>query len=78
MSELRPLALTDQQLDAISNGARCFFPADRGRYLERVAELLAGVLIGDGTVYRAVATAQRELYRASPPEPGFAHNRRVE
>src|SRR5215468_5065325 len=34
-------------------------PADRGRFLERVAELLAGVEVGDGSVTRAAKAGAR-------------------
>jgi hypothetical protein len=35
-------------------------PADRGSFLEAVAEALQGPLIGDGAVYLAIAEAQRK------------------
>jgi hypothetical protein len=66
----RPLALTDDQLLTIERMAQPLHPRDRGAYLHRVAELLAGVEIGDGVVTRAAARAQRELF--DPPELGHA------
>jgi hypothetical protein len=39
-------------------------PLDRAAFLRRVAELLDGIEIGDGSVARAARTAQSELWRA--------------
>ena len=60
-----PIALTDDQLTVITNAAHPLPPQDRGLFLERVAELLRGVEIGDGAVARAVREAQRAFFK--PP-----------
>ena len=53
------------EVQSLKNGwvAEPLHGADRGRFLERVAELLAGVEIGDGSVARAARLAQSELWR---------------
>jgi DNA-directed RNA polymerase specialized sigma24 family protein len=52
---MRPLALSDQQLAIIRRAAAPLHPRDRSAFLQRVAELLNGQEIGDGTVARAAA-----------------------
>jgi hypothetical protein len=48
-----PLALTDQQLDAVLRAAEPLLPRDRGPFLEEVARALATLPdIGDGIVHR--------------------------
>jgi hypothetical protein len=61
-----PIALTDDQLTVITNAAHPLPPQDRAAFLERVAEMLRGVEIGDGAVSRAARTAQAEFLR--PPQ----------
>jgi hypothetical protein len=68
----RPIALTDDQLDIIRRAAQPLHPQDRSAYLETVASLLAGHEIGDGSVARAVAAAQRH-YR-NPPDLSRGHH----
>jgi hypothetical protein len=60
-----PIALSDSQLDAIVRAAAPLAPADRAKFLEAVAEALRGRVIGDGTVYLAIAEAQRKYF--APP-----------
>jgi hypothetical protein len=61
-----PLALTDQQLAIVSAIARPISYRDRKRYLEAVADALAGLKeIGDGAVAQAAMQAQRQFFR--PP-----------
>jgi hypothetical protein len=65
-----PIALTDSQLDAVVRASQPLAPADRGRFLEAVAEALRGREIGDGAVYLAIAEAQRQFWiRRSISEP---------
>jgi hypothetical protein len=62
----RPLALTDQQLDAIHRAAWPLGPHDRVPFLEGVAEALAAEpTLGDGVVYRVAVQAQRRFW--TPP-----------
>jgi hypothetical protein len=68
----RPLRLTDEQMSAILRGATAMHPHDRGAYLQTVASLLAGCEIGDGSVARAVAAAQRH-HRRPPDLSGNNH-----
>jgi predicted NBD/HSP70 family sugar kinase len=56
---MRPLALSDQQLDIIRRAAEPLPPRDRPAFLQRVAALLNGKELGDGAVARAAAEAQR-------------------
>jgi hypothetical protein len=60
------LKLTDAQLDTVYNAAGPLHADDRGAFLERVAEMLTGHEIGDGSVGRAVALAQERYFR--PPD----------
>ena len=55
------IALTDEQLEIIYRVAGPLHPADRGAYLQVVAELLNGHEIGDGVVARAAKEAQRRF-----------------
>jgi hypothetical protein len=64
-----PIALTDEQLDAIMRACQPLQPADRGPFLEAVAAALQGRVIGDGTVYLAIAAAQRQ-HRDPPVAAG--------
>lgn len=59
-----PVSLSDSQLDQVVRCAEPLHPQDRDRYLRLVADLLRGCEIGDGTVARAAAQAQRELFQA--------------
>jgi hypothetical protein len=56
----RPLALSDDQLDVVRRGAQSLHPRDRSQYLQTVASLLTDCEVGDGSVARAVAAAQRQ------------------
>jgi hypothetical protein len=60
-----PIRLTDEQLDAIMRAARPLAPADRGAFLQAVAEGLRGREVGDGAVYLAICAAQRQHWQ--PP-----------
>ena len=61
-----PLALDDEQLTLIMDGARPLPTDDRDAYLTLVAEELQGLAtIGNREVRAAVASAQREVW--SPP-----------
>jgi hypothetical protein len=61
-----PLALTDAQLDAIHRAAWPLAPADRGPFLEAVAQALQQErTIGDGVVYRVAMQVQRRYW--TPP-----------
>jgi hypothetical protein len=62
---MRPLALTDDQLQTIQRHAEPLHPADRDAYLRRVAQLLDGIEPGDGIVSRMAARAAKEFFR--PP-----------
>jgi hypothetical protein len=60
-----PLALSDEQLGAIVAAAQPIAPVDRAAFLEAIAAALRGRVIGDGSVYLAIAEAQRR-YRGAP------------
>jgi hypothetical protein len=66
----RPLALTDQQLDAIHRAAWPLAPTDRAPFLELVAAKLSErpELLGDGYVARVCIECQRRFW--SPPTLG--------
>jgi hypothetical protein len=71
---MSPIALTDQQLDAVMAAAKPLQPADRGPFLEAVAAALQGREIGDGTVYLAISEAQRKHW--DPPLEAAGGKRR--
>ena len=56
-SLLPPIALSDSQLHVVIASAETLDQADRGRYLERLAELLADAAIEDAAVCRATRLA---------------------
>jgi hypothetical protein len=61
-----PLALSDEQLDAVFRAARPLRVADRDAFLQDVAAALQGRSeIGDGDVYRVLADIQRHHH--DPP-----------
>ena len=59
-----PIALTDEQLGIIQQHAAPLHAADRGAYLEVVAQLLNGYEIGDRVIAPACREAQRRFMRA--------------
>jgi hypothetical protein len=62
----KPLALSDSQLHAVYRAAAPLAGADRGAFLEDVARALVVLPeVGDGTVARACAEAQRRYWQ--PP-----------
>ena len=65
---MSPIQLSDDQLAIVIASAEPLEAAVRGQYLERVAELLTDIEIGDGAVSRAARRAQAELLR--PPTRG--------
>ena len=60
-----PIALTDEQLAAVMRACGPLRPDARGAFLEAVAAALQGREIGDGSVGRAIAVAQRQFF--DPP-----------
>ena len=68
---IRPLRLTDDQLDIVFRMAAPLPDVDRSAFLEDVARELGGLReIGDGIVARTCAQVQRKYWR--PPEIGNA------
>ena len=65
-----PLRLTDDQLAAVLQAAEPLAIGDRGAFLQDVAAALQGQELGDGTVYRAIAQAQRQYYDPPILTPG--------
>jgi hypothetical protein len=62
-----PLALTDEQMNAVMRGAAPLRPQDRDAYLRQVAEQLRGQEpLGDGLVGRVVRDVQRRFW--DPPQ----------
>jgi hypothetical protein len=61
------LSLSPDQLHTVFHAARPLRPEHVDGYLEAVAaQLRASLVIGDGSVHRAVAVAQRAFF--DPPE----------
>jgi hypothetical protein len=67
---MKPIALTDDQLDIITRAATPLHYLDRGPFLETVAERLRGInVLGDGIVARIARETQREFWRTPELEP---------
>jgi hypothetical protein len=60
-----PLALTDEQVDALARIAAPLQPRDRRLFLEDVARELNGREIGPGLLHRIAVECQRRYW--SPP-----------
>ena len=63
---MRPIALSDSQLDTVMRACAALHVADRDDFLRMVAQTLAGREIGDGLVGRVCAELQKRFWR--PPE----------
>jgi hypothetical protein len=64
---MSPIALTDDQMDAVLRAAAPLAPHDRGPFLEVLPQALqAQREIGDGTVHRAIAETQKQFF--TPPQ----------
>ncbi len=59
-----PIALTDAQLDAIIRACAPLRPDARAGFLEAVAAAMQGREVGDGSVYLAIARAQKQFFDA--------------
>jgi hypothetical protein len=67
---MKPVALTDSQLDIVFRLAAPLLAADRPAFLEDVARSLGGLAeIGDGAVARTCAEVQKRYWRAPELEP---------
>jgi hypothetical protein len=63
----RPIALSDDELEAVMNAARPLSPLGRDRFLKAVAQAIAELPeIGPGSVHRAIASVWRQHY--DPPD----------
>jgi hypothetical protein len=62
-----PLSLSDQQMSAVMRACEPILPPDRSAFLSALATLLRGEIqpLGDGVLFRAIRSLQREFFR--PP-----------
>ena len=68
----RPIALSDDQLDAVMRAAAPLQPRDRGPFLEELARELARLPdIGDGSLHRIIMTVQRKHFDPPRKVAGF-------
>jgi hypothetical protein len=59
----RPIALSDDELQAVMDAARPLQPRDRDRFLKAVAQAIAELPeVGPGSVHRAIASVWRQHY----------------
>jgi hypothetical protein len=79
----KPLALSDAQMSAVIRACDPLLPPDRDAFFRALANVLRGEPqpIGDGAVFRAVRSLQREFFRpptvTNPGNTGHAnHNRK--
>ena len=61
-----PIALSDEQMDAVMAAARPLAPDLRSPFLAAVAHALRGVPVGDGSVHRIICDVQKEFF--DPPD----------
>jgi hypothetical protein len=75
---MSPLSLSDDQMSAVFRACEPLLPPDRSAFLIALAQLLRSEpQLGDGVVFRAVRSLQREFFR--PPTinaGGTAHHNR--
>jgi hypothetical protein len=62
---MRPISLSDAEMDAVYAACAPLEPDRRGGFLQALAAELQGKLIGPGTVHRAIVATQRRYY--DPP-----------
>jgi hypothetical protein len=61
----QPIALSDDELQAVMDAARPLQPRDRDRFLRAVAHAIAELpVVGPGSVHRAIATVWRGYFNA--------------
>jgi hypothetical protein len=66
-ANIKPLALTDEQLDTIHRAAWPLAPADRAPFLEAVAQALQQQpTLGDGVIHRVAVECRRRFW--TPPD----------
>jgi hypothetical protein len=58
---MQRITLIEAQFLHIANAAKALNPADQPRFLEKVADALRDVPIGDGSVGRAIQIAQLQF-----------------
>ena len=60
----RPIALSDDELQAVMDAAKPLQPRDRDRFLKAVALAITALPegIGPGSIHRAIASVWREYY----------------
>jgi hypothetical protein len=61
---VKPLQLTDSQLDQIFRSAQPLAPPDRSKFSYDVATALNGCEVGDGLVLRTCREIQRKYFSA--------------
>ena len=65
-----PLALSDEQIDALVRAAAPLPPRLRKPFLEDVARALQGRELGDGVIHRVVVEIQRRYWDPPLTHPG--------
>lgn len=65
------LKLTDSQLQQVMDLARVIGPAQRGAFLEMLADRARGVELGPGSLHRLAADTLREFLTASSQRPSW-------
>jgi hypothetical protein len=62
----RPIALSDDELQAVMDAAKPLAPRERDRFLKAVALAITALPegIGPGSIHRAIASVWREYYDA--------------
>jgi hypothetical protein len=64
---MKPIRLTDEQLDAVMTAARPISVESRNAFLQQVAASLQScAVVGPGAVHRAIVEARRAHF--SPPD----------
>jgi hypothetical protein len=73
---MRPIPLSDAELDAVYSACRPLAPDRRAGFLQALAAELQGREIGPGSVHRAIVVVQRAYFDA-PLETEPTGRRRV-
>jgi hypothetical protein len=59
----RPIALSDDELQAVMDAARPLAPRDRDQFLRRIAAVITALPVrGPGVIHRAIRSTWREFY----------------
>ena len=74
---MRRIALSESQFLHIANAAKALSPADQPAFFDAVANALRDVVVGDGSVGRAIMIAQLQFGSHREVAVGAPRSRRM-